>query len=67
MLDLSKHKEKVDMNKAQLIEYIYQMSDEYLATNKNPKSGDLAYELGLKEGIEGFRRYIMYDLLREEK
>lgn len=55
------------MNKAQLIEYIYQMSDEYLATNKNSKSGDLAYELGLKEGIEGFRRYIMYDLLREEK
>lgn len=67
MLDLSRLREKADMNKGQIVDYICQMSEEYLATNTDPKNGDRAYELGLKDGIEGFRRYIMYDLLREEK
>ena len=57
--------EMVNMNKAQLIEFIYHLSEEYLGTNYDRNSGDIAYNLGMKEGIEGFRNYLRRNLFYE--
>lgn len=50
------------MNKEQVIALLYTLSDEYIATNYNKNANDIAYHLGFKNGIEGFRRYVMYYL-----
>lgn len=50
------------MNKEQVIVLIYTLSDEYIAANYNKNANDIAYHLGLKDGIEGFRRYVMHYL-----
>lgn len=50
------------MNKEQIIALIYDLSDEYIATNYNKNASDIAYHLGLKDGIEGFRKYLLWYL-----
>lgn len=50
------------MSKEQIIALLYTLSDEYLATNYNKNANDMAYHSGLKDGIEGFRRYMLYYL-----
>lgn len=50
------------MNKKQVISLIYDLSDEYIAANYNQNANDIAYHLGLKDGIEEFRRYVMHYL-----
>ena len=51
-----------NMNKEQVIALLYDLSDEYIASNYDKNSNDIAYDLGLKNGIEGFRRYMLYYL-----
>lgn len=51
------------MNKYQVIGLLYELSDDYLATNYDRNSNDMAYDKGLKDGIEGFRRYMLYYLM----
>ena len=51
------------MNKYQVIGLLYELSDDYLATNYDRNSNDMAYDTGLKDGIEGFRRYMLYYLM----
>lgn len=50
------------MNKEQVIALLYDLSDEYIATNYNRNANDVSYYLGLKDGIEGFRRHMLYYL-----
>ena len=50
------------MNKEQVIALLYTLSDDYLATNYKKNANDISYYLGLKDGIEGFRRYMLYYL-----
>ena len=50
------------MNKAQLIDWIYQLSDDYLSVNYDKDSGDIGYNLGFKSGIEGLRNYIRKEI-----
>ena len=50
------------MKPEQVIALLYKLSDEYLATNYNKNANDIAYHEGLKDGIEGFRRYMLYYL-----
>jgi hypothetical protein len=50
------------MNKEQVIALLYTLSDEYIATNYTKNANDAAYYEGLKDGIEGFRRYMLYYL-----
>ena len=51
------------MNKEQVIALLYDLSDEYIATNYNKNANDGSYHAGLKDGIEGFRRHMLYYLL----
>lgn len=51
-----------NMNKEQVIALLYTLSDEYIATNYNKNANDVSYHSGLKDGIEGFRRYMLYYL-----
>lgn len=51
------------MNKDQVIALLYDLSDEYIAINYNKNANDVSYDLGLKDGIEGFRRYMLYHLI----
>lgn len=55
------------MKKAEVIELIYQLSEEYLGINYDKNSGDVAYNLGMKDGIEGFREYVLHELLSKQK
>ena len=50
------------MNKEQVIALLYTLSDEYIAVNYNKNANDVSYYLGLKDGIEGFRRHMLYYL-----
>lgn len=50
------------MNKEEVIALLYTLSDEYIATNYNKNANDVSYYLGLKDGIEGFRRHMLYYL-----
>ena len=50
------------MNKEQVIVLLYDLSDEYIAANYNKNANDVSYYLGLKDGIEGFRRHMLYYL-----
>lgn len=50
------------MDKEQMLLLIYDLADEYIATNYNKNADDISYHLGLKDGIVGFRRYVMYCL-----
>lgn len=50
------------MSKEQVIALLYTLSDEYIVTNYNKNSNDVSYHSGLKDGIEGFRRYMLYYL-----
>lgn len=47
------------MDKNQVIVLLYDLSDEYLAVNYNKNANDIAYHAGMKDGIEGFRRYVL--------
>lgn len=51
------------MNKDQVIGLLYELSDEYIATNYNRNANDVSYYLGLKDGIEGFRRHMLHYLM----
>ena len=51
------------MNKEQIIALLYTLSNEYIATNYNKNANDVSYYLGLKDGIEGFRRHMLYYLV----
>lgn len=51
------------MNKEQVIALLYDLSDDYIATNYERNANDAAYYEGLKDGIEGFRRYMLYYLM----
>ena len=50
------------MDKEQIISLIYDLADEYIATNYNKNANDISYYLGLKDGIVGFLRYAMHYL-----
>ena len=50
------------MTKEQVIALLYDLSDEYIATNYNYNANSIAYHKGLKNGIEGFRKYMLYYL-----
>lgn len=50
------------MDKEQVIALLYDLSDDYIATNYKRNANDISYHLGLKDGIEGFRRYMLYYL-----
>jgi len=50
------------VTKDQVIALIYELSDDYIATNYNKNANDVSYYLGLKDGIEGFRRHMLYYL-----
>lgn len=54
--------ESIKMNKAQLIDWIYQLSEEYLGTNYDKNSNDYEYNVGIKDGIEGFRNYLRREI-----
>ena len=56
------YSENIKMNKAQLIDWIYQLSDDYLSVNYDKDSGDIGYNLGFKSGIEGLRNYIRKEI-----
>ena len=45
-----------------VIGLLYELSDEYIAENYSRNDNDIGYSLGLKEGIEGFRRSMLYYL-----
>jgi hypothetical protein len=51
------------MNKEQIIALLYDLSDDYIATNYERNANDVSYYLGLKDGIEGFRRHMLYYLM----
>ena len=54
----------------EVIGLLYELSDEYIAENYDKSNNDIGYNLGLKNGIEGFRRAMLYHLKtydREEK
>lgn len=51
------------MNKEQVIALLYDLSDDYIATNYERNANDVSYYLGLKDGIEGFRRHMLYYLM----
>lgn len=51
-----------NMNKEQVMVLLYDLSDEYIAANYNKNANDISYHLGLKDGIEGFRRFMLYYL-----
>ena len=53
----------MDMSKEQVIALLYTLSDEYIETNSNKNANDVSYYLGLKDGIVGFRRHVLYDLM----
>lgn len=55
----------VGMNKAQLIDWIYQLSEEYLRTNYDKNGVDIGYNTGLKDGIVGFRNYLRTEIISE--
>ena len=50
------------MDKKQVIALLYTLSDEYIAINYKKNANDIAYHLVLKDGIEGFRKYMLYYL-----
>lgn len=50
------------MNREEIIGLIYDLSEEYIMTNCSNNSNDIAYDTGFKNGIEGFRRYMLYHL-----
>lgn len=45
-----------------VIGLLYELSDEYIAENYSRNDNDIGYRSGLKEGIEGFRRSMLYCL-----
>ena len=47
----------------QVIGLLYELSDEYIAENYDRNSNDIAYDEGMRAGIEGFRRSMLYHLL----
>ena len=51
------------MSKEQVIALLYDLSDDYITTNYNKNANDAAYYAGLKDGIEGFRRHVLYYLM----
>lgn len=53
------------MNEDQLIEKIYELSEEYLGTNYDKNSGDISYYTGMKDGIKGFRSYVRREFERD--
>ena len=59
--------EDIKMNKAQLINWIYQLSDNYLSVNYDKDSGDIGYNLGFKSGINGLRNYIRKEIENKQK
>ena len=50
------------MKTEEIITLLYNLSEEYIATNCSEKNNDIAYDLGFRNGIEGFRRYMLYHL-----
>lgn len=50
-----------------VIGLLYELSDEYIAENYDYSSNDIGYNLGLKHGIEGFRRAMLYHLTTYEQ
>lgn len=51
------------MTKNQVIGLLYELSDDYIATNYKSGANDAAYYVGLKDGIEGFRKHMLYYLV----
>ena len=45
-----------------VIGLLYELSDEYIEENYDNSNNDMGYSLGLKNGIEGFRRHMLYYL-----
>ena len=45
-----------------VIGLLYELSDEYIEENYDNSNNDIEYSLGLKNGIEGFRRHMLYYL-----
>lgn len=45
-----------------VIGLLYELSDDYIATNCSKDSNDIAYDEGFKAGIEGFRKAMTYHL-----
>lgn len=62
MSKLTDYSQTVKMNKAQLISFIYDLCDEYLKTNVNEYDGDISYNLGVKDTVEGLRNYIRINI-----
>ena len=62
MRKLTDYSQTVKMNKAQLISFIYDLCDEYFKTNVNENSGDISYNLGVKDTVEGLRNYIRINI-----
>lgn len=53
----------MNMTKEQVIAILYDLSDDYIAENYDRNDNDIGYSLGVKEGIEGFRRCMLYYLI----
>ena len=51
------------MNDAQIIDLIYHLSEEYLATNYSKDTNDIGYNLGIKDSIEGFRNFVRIEIM----
>ena len=50
------------MDRHQIIAMLYELSEDYIAANCTNNSNDAAYNKGFKEGVEGFRRHMLYNL-----
>lgn len=63
MKDLESFENKEDV-KAYIINYIYEITDDYLKSNipNDHRINTDVYFSGFKDAIEGVRKYILYDL-----
>lgn len=50
--------DEITIQRGSLMELVNQLCMEYLHTNMDKSSGDVGYQLGMKDGISGIREYI---------
>ena len=58
--------DEITIQRGSLMELVNQLCMEYLHTNIDKSSGDVGYQLGMKDGISGIREYICKYIYNEE-
>jgi len=46
-----------------IADWISERCEDFIQANCDNNSGDLAYNYGLKSGVEGFRKYLVHSIL----